>query len=301
MISLNLFSLSFFIENMDKDENIEDNIDQISRKAYILSYKDISKAKSKKDKENKFNEIIKEWWKSKDNSNKVFKDLIANIENDFKKKLDDTSWIKKKFENKRLWAALRDYLEPSYKMNEIFLNAVNETKPDVTFFKKNKNKIMRFVEFPGDIWNIRFAEKTIGNFAKSNEKELLLKNFTKRKSGEELKDSLNFSKIIRTFYDQVIYEDKKLCKDYYPAQMDISYDFASRMCSKCKFENINIYCPFGSGEEINKLCIGNNSKKIGQQYCPLLLMTCGYRYLCKKEGCPILEEDKKGIEICNRD
>ncbi|GEM_PF-2888498 len=293
--------IKFFVSQISKDKSVEYNIDNIAKRSYILSYKDISKAKSKKDKENKLNEIIRGWWKSENNANAMLEKLIENIENDFKKEIDDNSWKNKKYENKRLWAALRDYLEPSYKLNEIFLKAITETKPEITFFHENINKIMPSVEFPGDIWNIRFAKNTIWNFAKSNEKEEFLREFSHRKNGKDLKESINFSHLVRTCYESLLYQDKKQVQKYYPAQMDVSYDFASRMCSKCKFENMDLFCPFGSGEEINKLCIGINSKKTEEQYCPLLLMTCGYRFICKTEVCSILQQNKKGMKICNRD
>jgi len=226
-------------------------------------------------------------------------DLSSNeVEHYFKSKYNQ--WEKKRFENKRLWAALRDYFEPSCTLHSVFLKAVYRINPTNTFFHDNKKKIIRFIEFPGDIWNLRFAKNTIWNFVKSNEQELFLKNFTKRKSGKELKDSPNFSKLIRACYDQVIYQDKKQIEKYYPAQMDISYDFASRMCSKCKFEKMSDFCPFGSGKKIGRLCIGSNAQKI-DQYCPLLLMTCGYRAVCKPKQCPILENSTKGIEICELD
>ena len=74
---------------------------------------------------------------------------------------------------------------------------------------------------------------------------------------------------------------------FYPEQLDISFDFTSRMCNN-QFCDL---CPFGKGSF--KLCFeGDNQEKS----CPVSLFTCGYRSPCNSTDCPIVKGI--GIETC---
>ena len=62
---------------------------------------------------------------------------------------------------------------------------------------------------------------------------------------------------------------------FYPEQLDVTFDFVPRMCSKRSCG----YCFFGGGTQ--RLC--HQRKDL---LCPVTLATCGYEHTCDPDGCP---------------
>jgi len=70
-------------------------------------------------------------------------------------------------------------------------------------------------------------------------------------------------------------------------QLDISFDFASRMCGKSLCD----ICVFGKNEA-EFFC----SRLGPSRLCPVLLILVGYKQTFKIEDCPIVASD--GKELC---
>ena len=261
-----------YIKRHMKGKNMEEKMNNLSKELYKLSYDRIGEAKSKKDdsKNTEKHLSLKNWW-DKDGDMKRVINSFLNDKKDVSSKVKN--WYKKgKYKGtKRLWASIRDYLKCPYFKE---LNIDGRKLKEIL----GGNEALNYIELPGDRWNKRFAGNVIKDFAKK----------------ENIGVS-SFSKAIRDLYDRFL----KNKGEYYPEQMDVTFDFTPRMCGECKPGNgiINI-CPFGKGDKLSKFCIGD--KTPGGIYCPFLLFSCGYRHECDPNNCPIYEIKKEGggLEIC---
>jgi len=207
----------------------------------------------------------------KENSNEILE--ILKDEGKFNKKFEEfkrTSTERKK----RLWCCIRDYKKGLY--NRIFNEAIKEVVPgDDKLLKTWNNLPMDQIELPGDVWNNSplFRDNLLANV-------LDFSNTPK---------SWKMPKIIREVYK------KEEVQGFYPEQFDVTFDFVPRMCNK----KLCDVCLFGkNGAE--SICIPTKDK-----YCPVVLVSCGYRAKCKKENCPVKEGISKGIcngiEICEEE
>jgi hypothetical protein len=167
-----------------------------------------------------------------------------------------------------MWCALRDYIKsPEF------------CKHVVEGFKEiNKNDLIKVwldldpsdLELPGDVWNnnVKFRNCLFGKIFDDIKLEEFRSLFKKMKAPV----------FIRGIYD--VYKDEM---DYlemgYPEMFDVTFDFVPRMCEKemCDF------CIFNKENKITELCTQDESK-----YCPVLLVSCGYKCKCKKEDCVFL-------------
>jgi hypothetical protein len=163
--------------------------------------------------------------------------------------------------HKRLWAALRDYLKS---------NTLRSYIKEYLIWPYNNFELSQ-LELPGDLWNERFAEYLIYRVAERSGI-----NVRKRKN------NISSPSLARKIHENV----KENESEFYPEQLDVSWDFTPRMCDKhlCKI------CPFGKGNPL-MLCTENQNK-----FCPVLLTTCGYISNCKPSGCPV--RDKIGYGLC---
>jgi len=164
---------------------------------------------------------------------------------------------------KRLWAALRDYVK-----HDKLRNCVEEVFPSWPLYVEPSD-----LELPGDIWNEVFANKLLYSLANRTGVN------TQRKRGST---NVNTPTLARCIHDRV----KASNPSFYPEQLDISFDFASRMCDKSLCD----ICPFGKNE-VYDFCARPGSAKL----CPILLILTGYKQHCKIEGCPIVAGDGKGL------
>ena len=154
---------------------------------------------------------------------------------------------------KRLWAALRDYFKQKGYLSHISW--------PVGSFELSQ------LELPGDKWNSEFFESFVNDLAQG---------------AGIVTRGRNSPIIAKEIYKHV----KQDFPEFYPEQLDVSFDFAPRMCEI----RLCPICPFGGGR-ISDFCHGNSTK-----LCPTALITCGYILDCVPEKCPI----KKGVgqKIC---
>lgn len=169
-----------------------------------------------------------------------------------------------------MWCCLRDYKVGWF--HDIYCEAIRkkfESPEAESIIKFWKELALDQLELPGDSWttNEIFKNKLLSK----------LIDFS-------LEESITTPQIVRTFYEQM----KVHPNDFYPAQMDVLFDFLQRMCIKggC------MLCPFGKfGADL--VCNPSNGKKM----CPVLGYCCGYRVWCQKaETCPIFKA--QGINAC---
>lgn len=191
---------------------------------------------------------ISEWLKSED-----FIEKAKNV------------YDKKRFERKRIWCCIRDYLKHNKNSNcfsELMKNSLQELKNNYNSEEYTKavkllfsEEMKTLLELPGDTWN-----------KKSVFRHCLLKGDAEESSTRPI------NKVLRDKFD-----NKET--DVYPEQFDVSFAFVPRMCNQgnCR------YCPISDDKdkgEIEKLC-----SAIKGQYCPAILMYTGFFYECpgKKE------------------
>ncbi len=170
-------------------------------------------------------------------------------------------WQTRKTEgHKRLWAALRDY----------FKNKNNHSYIEDYFSWPARNFELHQLELPGDVWNERFSQSLLYRVTED--------------AGIKVRAGKNFIStpaLGRKIYDCV----KDTNPDFYPEQLDVSFDFAPRMCDK----HLCSICLFGQ-DGVLKLCNENLDK-----FCPVLLTTCGYILNCNPTGCPIKDDTGRGL------
>ncbi len=165
---------------------------------------------------------------------------------------------------KRLWAALRDYLKSrplKYCIAESF------SWPE-TFD-------LRQLELPGDIWNDRFASAFLHPLAERNGVPL------KTASGR----SLSAPALAKQIDSAVRKFDPST--PFYPERLDVSFDFASRMCGN----QLCDICVFG-GNEAQRFCTPTSPPEL----CPVLFVVAGYKRACESQGCPVAMN--VGIGLC---
>ena len=169
---------------------------------------------------------------------------------------------------KRLWCCVRDYKKGVY--NRVFNDAIKEVV-DGNYRRKFlsvwNGLPMDQIELPGDVWN---------------NSPLLRDNlFADVLNFNTIPKSWNMPRIIREIYNQL----KGEVKGFYPEQLDVTFDFVPRMCNR----KLCDVCLFGENG-VDPICIPTKDK-----YCPVALISCGYKAKCEEENCIIKEGISKGI------
>ena len=167
---------------------------------------------------------------------------------------------------KRLWAALRDYAK-----GKPLLRCIENIFPSW-----QKYIYLPDLELPGDIWNERFADILLYTLADRAGID------TKTKRGKDT--NINTPTLARKIYDEIKREDCSTL--FHPEQLDVSFDFASRMCDKSLCD----ICIFGKNEA-SEFC----SKPGPLKFCPVLFILTGYKRKCEVEGCPVIDNVGKGL------
>jgi len=171
-------------------------------------------------------------------------------------------WNKNTTNNKkRLWAALRDYVKHD-KLCKCFNNNLPKWSEYIN---------LSDLELPGDVWNGLFAEKMLFPLAERNGVD------TKGKRG---KSNVNAPMLARRIYEKIA------SASFYPEQLDVSFDIASRMCDKSLCD----ICVFGKNKA-KDFCAEPGSSKL----CPVILILTGNKQDCSTEYCPIITGDGKGL------
>lgn len=166
---------------------------------------------------------------------------------------------------KRLWAALRDYVK-----HDKLRNCVEEVFPSWLQCVEPSD-----LELPGDVWNDVFANKLLYSLAERTGVNT---------QGKRGRSNVNTPTLARRIYNAV--KASSPSTSFYPEQLDVSFDFASRMCDKSLCD----ICVFGRNEA-DDVCARPGPPKL----CSILLILTGYKQTCKIEGCPIVAGDGKGL------
>jgi len=166
---------------------------------------------------------------------------------------------------KRLWAALRDYLK-----HRELRKCVEET-----FAWPLQNFELSQLELPGDIWNDVFTSRLLYPLAERTGIQ------TRKAKGERL---VNSPTLARRIYDVIKATD--LSTAFYPEQLDVSFDFASRMCDK----DLCDICIFGANKAVD-FCARPGPAKL----CPVLLIMTGYKRTCEEQECPVIKGTGTGL------
>jgi hypothetical protein len=162
-------------------------------------------------------------------------------------------------DRKRLWAALRDYRKPGSRWHD-YLQDCGVNWPQENFD-------LAQLELPGDVWNTRFFEHLVEPLA--------------RRAGVPITG--NSSLVARRIYEVVVGVEPDIA--FYPEQLDVSFDFAQRMC-----DTMACWCcpfwrrrpPFSTNPI--ELC-----RREQGQPCALLLITSGYLAEPGDSGCPFCQ------------
>lgn len=166
-------------------------------------------------------------------------------------------------DRKRLWCSVRDYLK-SPQFNADLVEALSAGGADPGRWGSQNPQVLsalEVLELPGDVWNAR-----VGN---------LLQPYAAPSFG-----SKSISRLVRHLHDEASRDERP---DWYPEQLDVSFDFVPRMCESRMCD----ICPFGDG--IGKLC-----HRTPGLLCPVALTTCGYRYECEGD-CTVAADPALGL------
>ena len=236
-----------------QDYTAEDLIRGIVYGFYLLSYDQIGQPK-------------------KEELQNISRDITRNdLPKDSKTFVKDANHffdVNKRYENKRVWCCIRDYIK-SMEFGECFRKALNEKGVDNCIIDKIfSDEAKKCLELPGDVWNnnSKFRNCMISD-SEMNELEKL--------SNKE-KNEKRLNKLLRTLYE-------KKETSVYPEQFDVTFSFVPRMCAQNRCD----VCPLGAlksenANKITKLCVNNTSK-----YCTIAMMCCGYKCNCQGDDCEL--------------
>jgi len=160
------------------------------------------------------------------------------------------------FGRKRLWCSLRDYLK-SPEFNPIFVEALRDAGGSDTHRWERSNPALKAalyaLELPGDVWNNAelFRHGLFSPYV-TNERK-----------------TWDMPRTIRKIYEML-----NRPSDFYPEQLDVTFDFVPRMCERTMCS----VCLFGGG--IKDICHQKENL-----LCPVALSSCGYRHRCAPETC----------------
>lgn len=168
--------------------------------------------------------------------------------------------------HKRLWAAFRDYVKPGSAFRDYLLQALEAIdRPDIAaFLRSHEVEMLRGLEVPGDLWNLRFFDRVFG----ANVRPASL----------------------RAWYD-TLSKAARLPDDTYVEQFDVSFDYSPNMCDHRAYGT----CVFRRESRIRELCLPLNGVAWEGKLCPVTAYLCGYVYPCNPEGCPVREEESEDL------
>jgi len=170
------------------------------------------------------------------------------------------------FGRKRLWCSLRDYLK-SPEFNPMFVEALREAGvSDARRWERSNPALkaaLHALELPGDVWN--------------NAKVFRQGLFSPYIANE--RKTWDMPRTVRRIYEMLGRPD-----NFYPEQLDVTFDFVPRMCERTMCS----VCLFGGG--IRNVC---HQKK--NFLCPVALYSCGYRHRCTLETCRFKTDRVRGF------
>lgn len=244
-------SIIRFVAHVMNELSGDKSINKVAFALYLLGYYEIGQPNS-----TEYNKIKGDAKKNTESVLDILNDK-DKFETLFKKK-----WKSHKFNQKRVWCSLRDYVKsPEFKgyMIEGFKD-IEQIELIDKWDKLDPSEL----ELPGDVWNNSFKFK-----------KCLFEDLT------DIKKNVTSPRFIRSIYEDF----KEHVKDVgYPEMFDVTFDFVPKMCANglCDF------CIFKNDNKLDQLCTKNTSK-----YCPVILISCGYANMCKIEGCPVVDDSRK--------
>ncbi|MBR7128528.1 MAG: hypothetical protein IKD09_08060 [Lentisphaeria bacterium] len=179
-------------------------------------------------------------------------------ESDRIKALQDLKQDAKATHSKRITCFLNDLIKLGY-----FRKIISENEITKDIFPRLEKDI-HSLNVPGDVWN---------------NNTIFRKCFLK---GEpDANKSKNFYAVIRNYYE------KSNKKQWYPLQLDCTFDFVPRMCEKQNQTHCS-WCPLNNkNNEIKipkEMCFNSKNE---DNFCPFLLISCGYKTKCSDiKFCP---------------
>lgn len=192
-------------------------------------------------------------------------DILSN-ESKFEDKLEQKN-------HKRVWAALRDYQKNPYLVDK-FKKELDSDLQHIWEVDFSKDQL----QLPGDTWNKRFHEKVV---------EPIVENVV-----DDVNLTEDASESTRKIYEKYksLKEERDEDVKFYPEQMDVSYEFAQRMCDEKNEEFCEKVCIFGNSG-------GENICDPDKDFCPLILVSLGKIVDCDNanEKCPVYKYDLANI------
>ncbi|MCX8173439.1 MAG: hypothetical protein N3F63_02355 [Thermoplasmata archaeon] len=175
-------------------------------------------------------------------------------------------------DKKRLWCCVRDYKKgDDCEYHQIFKDAI------LNLYPGQLQQIINWwdqlpldqLELPGDVWNEKFRGMFTGFL--------------------QQKHRCSRAPCVVRFSYSVI-SSQMGSQSFYPEQVDVSFDFAQRMCGEKKNKDKKCdVCPFRVGGL--KLCKrvalplpSDPSKCTPSMYCNIAWECCGYYYVCTNGG-----------------
>lgn len=221
---------------------------------HLLSYRNVQKySKRKEDRVKNQDKLEKEKEKAKS---------ILSDREEFEETVE-------KIQHKRVWAALRDLRKNPYLKKKV----KKSLPPEFRKIWEERFELNQ-LELPGDRWNELFHKYAVEPIA----------------SDAGLDISSSAFRSTRKIYEK--YVSRKGERDeeplFYPEQMDISFEFAPRMCNKNSKEVCQNICVFGESG-------GENLCSPGTDVCPVVYVSIGKISECNTKLCPIHKGKSKSI------
>jgi len=236
------------------------NLDQIAVSLHGLTYLQRRRIKNEDFCREMMDEIQKEACEWRE-------DLKRNTE----KVLESANMSFDRYQSKRLWCALRDYVK-SPEFSVLFADALNNGL--AAWWRdpqEGPRAQMHIVELPGDVWN---------------NSEIISKLLL---GLDDLPKTWKSPRIVRALHNTLKAKEDFPKSKYYPEQFDVTFDFVPRMCEN---RNCN-FCFFGP-HGVEHIC---NPKE--GNWCSVALGTCGYHSMCEQEKCMIFKNQSKYKGYCD--
>jgi hypothetical protein len=173
----------------------------------------------------------------------------------------------RRFEKKRLWCPLRDYLK-CIEFNDAAQAALRPLDQATAGLWARGSTwsgvAVRALELPGDVWNnnLAFWHGLFLPHLKVSDPEI------------------NSPNLARQMY-KALHDPEEV--GFYPERLDVSFDFVPNMCSRRRCQ----VCPFGAG--VAPLCHQQSGL-----LCPVVMVSCGYYHPCNPDACSIRLDSAKG-------
>jgi hypothetical protein len=173
----------------------------------------------------------------------------------------------RRFERKRLWCSLRDYVKSPH-ANDMFVGALKTAglaHAEGWHRSRLSRAALNALELPGDVWN--------------NNARFRSGLFSPYLDGEPA--TWNMPRTVR-FVSDALRRESSLA--FYPEQLDVTFDFVPSMCKPQRCD----VCLFGGGVE----CLCHRRPGV---LCSVVLIACQYHHPCDPERCLLQHDLARGL------